>query len=225
MLCVFLLFLCQMVSMVHTEDVLCSAIQSLLISKKSKRESDWNFSNEKFVDQLFQWCLTDIGCSRMFYQENQKNSTVFQVLLGDHFVAEEMRQEYAALNLFCNRSNEEDLQKAAWILLMKSKISNARIPIYCTINEQLIFDSVTMTYECICMPHRVCEEGVYPKTFYYIILVLFTIFLFCLYFGGAYYIVILTRMYAELIVKKREKSSNSLEITEAAIKALGFSQL
>jgi hypothetical protein len=214
-----------MMSVVRAEDVLCGAIQASLMTKKSKRESDWNSSNQEFVDQLFQWCLADIGCTRMFYQENQKNSTVFQVLLGDHFIADQMHPEYAVLNLFCNRSDTEDIQKSAWISLMKTKISNARIPIYCTINEQLIFDSVTMTYECVCMPHRVCEEGEYPKTFYYIILVLFTIFLICLYFGGAYYIVILTRMYAELIVKKRDKSSNSLTITELAIKALGFSQL
>jgi hypothetical protein len=200
----------------------CDLVQNSVFSRKAKRDSDWNATNEVVVEQLFRWCMDDIGCARMYFQETQKNLTVFKVLLGDNFHAEQMQLEYAALHLYCNRSQTEEFEKQSWVSLMKHTMSNARIPLYCTVNEQLIFDSITMTYDCICMPHKSCQEGVYPKSFYYIIVVLFTVLLIFLFFGSGYYIVHLTSMYVHIITKK---GKSSLSKTEAAIKVLGMSQL
>lgn len=199
---------------------LCNAIQASILSKKTKRESDWNATNEDVVNELFQWCVEDRGCSQLYFQHNQRNITVFKVLLGDHFTGDQMQFEYAALKLFCNRSEVEELKKTAWVSLMKHEMSNARVPLYCTVNEQLVFDAATMTYDCVCMTHKACEEGVYPKSFYYIIIVMFSVFLIIYFFGSGYYMVVLTRMYAIAIKKK-----GSLSKTEAALKALSLSQL
>lgn len=204
------------------DNQLCNAIQQSILSKKAKRESDWDATNENVVETLFQWCVEDAGCSQMYFQHNQRNMTVFKVLLGDHFTGDQMQMEYAALKLFCNRSEVEEMKKTSWVALMKHEMSNARVPIYCTVNEQLVFDPVTMTYDCVCMTHKDCEEGAYPKTFYYIIIVMFSVFLIVYFFGSGYYMVLLTNMYAHIVSKKKK---GSLSKTEAALKALSLSQL
>ena len=53
------------------------------IKKEVKEEeSDWDQTNEKFVVKLHEWCLDDIGCKRLFFQESKKNLTIFKILLG-----------------------------------------------------------------------------------------------------------------------------------------------
>lgn len=205
-------------------DSLCSSLQSTLLSeKKRKRESDWKEENQMFVDQLYRWCLDDIGCKRMFFQETRQNLTIFKILLGDHFVAEEMNPEFAALKMICNKSSTEELVKTSWMYTLKNTVSNARIPLFCDINHQLIFDTTTLTYDCVCLPNRICDDVQYSQTFYYIIIVLFSVLLICLFFGADYYIAIETRLFAATIASNKGK--NKLSRTAAAIKAFNNSQL
>ncbi len=218
------LFFIQIISFVvlaATVDSLCDSVQSTLLSSsadKRKRESDWNDANLEFVENLYHWCLDDVGCTRMFFQETKQNLTIFKILLGDYFGADEMHSDFAILKFVCNVSDADQLLRTSWIHMLKHTVSNARIPLYCDINHQLVFDQVSLTYECMCLPNRICDDIQYSQTFYVISLILFSILMVGLFFGAGYYIVTVIRLVALTIKKNSKKSSE--ERTKAAMRIM-----
>jgi hypothetical protein len=175
-----ILFLLMLIRSVMSSD-LCNSIEEVAVPA--------NRSSADFVDTLFRWCVSDVGCRRLYFQDIKENATVFSILLKKHvrFNAS-FDENTASRSLFCNNGEASSFSpRDSWLLFLKNSSNNAEKPIFCDINHQLAFDS-TLTPNCICIPGRVCTDQLYSLTFYHVFVVLLSIASAILLVLGAYVI-------------------------------------
>lgn len=200
---------------------------SMINDSNEQDNPDTELIESNFIEtSLYPWCMEDLGCRRLFFQEPRANITIFKILLGDYFnKSESTTKNFGVKSILCNSAITEDdttdsLIKQMWLLQMKHVVSNKNFALSCDLNHQLIFDSVTLTYDCICLPDRICDDFLYPLTFYYISIIIFFVLIVFLFIGVGLRIV-KTIKYTSLLITKikmmKEGSSGAEKAKELEI--------
>lgn len=136
------------------------------------------YDNE-FIKTLFDWCLSDIGCKRLYFQEPKKNITLFQIMIKSftNNIGNNLKKSDILKHTLCNETDDiNTLYKNLWLSKLKSDISSHKQPVYCDQNHKTVYDPITSVFNCVCLEDHVCSDALFPTTWTYIVFVLLIVF-------------------------------------------------
>ena len=171
-------------------------------------------ASENLEATLFEWCCDDPACALAFQQSYRKNFTVFKHLVDPHLFAlgEPAPSLYGlARALLCEEYDDREIARRLWMMDLVAKADRHR-PM-CGIDHYPVFDTASLTTECICKPDRSCSENTEDLVPFYVILVLVVV-LFLLFVGGTFYKImrVLRTMDAVYPTTKREFSDLGMKV-------------
>jgi hypothetical protein len=129
------------------------------------------------VDVLWGWCRGDATCREAYHQsESAPNRTVFRHLLPPHIGAAASApgaDVYAALrSALCSKA-PADLNRELWLMKLLA-FRGSQAPL-CDVNHELRFDAQTLHSECVCRADRECDDAIYDRAPYHILLAFITL--------------------------------------------------
>lgn len=172
------------------------------INNKKSTLSQITLSEREMIETLFQYCVSDPVCSRLYHQEFRKNITVFNYLLNPSVYAESGISSktsegvlesssssmerfgllYPVESMLCSQEKEiSEINRQLWLLQLISKRSSD--PILCDVNHLLVVDENDLTTFCVCRPDRICTDHLYDLVLFYLVLILMGI-LTLMFLGG-----------------------------------------
>ncbi len=127
-------------------------------------------SQENLLQTLFELCHDDILCANIYHQSDRKNITVFRHLLSNNFILENNNNNlfFPVQNLLCNGYNVDYINNKLW--LMHLIINREKSQPQCDVNHHLIFDELGLKSHCACKSDRVCSDGLYDLTPFYVLI-------------------------------------------------------
>lgn len=120
---------------------------------------------------LYLWCSQDKDCSHLYHQSYRKNETIF-----NHLIKSQLNEAsfYQPLEkLLCNGYSLEEVNRLLWLLIIKSNHDVSR-PI-CDVNHKLVFYENDLRFECICKSDKICTDGLFDLTPFYLVLAFITV--------------------------------------------------
>jgi hypothetical protein len=178
--------------MAQTRNI-CDKRQNNTVYSIENTDSQTNkkISYQQMIQSLFDICITDTKCRKIYHQDYRKNITVFKYLLNsDIFMPAIVNQnplekrssssitkktefsiDYPVDSVLCDSSNEEsEINRKLWLLFMNSMASSESI--MCDVNHVLSVDEHNLRTICICRPDRTCSDQLYDLVLFYVLLIL-----------------------------------------------------
>lgn len=117
------------------------------------------------INTLYGWCIGNVNCADLFYQNPINNLTVFTYLVKP-IITQYPSLQQPLYQYVCGNLTDTQILMNLWLLILPSALSQQSV---CDANHHLVVNYNQLTSSCVCNPTSLCTEQTNGTVALYII--------------------------------------------------------